>query len=65
MRHEPGDEADDTIDTAGGSGLTYDADTGHYTLVWKTEKEWAGTCRRVTLKFTDGSWQRADFFFRR
>ncbi|AMY08736.1 Endonuclease/Exonuclease/phosphatase family protein [Luteitalea pratensis] len=56
--------AGDTIATAGGSDLTYDPDSGHYTLVWKTLKEWAGTCRRLTLRFTDGSWQRADFIFR-
>ena len=61
----PSVTAGDTIATAGGSGLTYDEAAGHYTLVWKTEKIWAGTCRRVTLQFTDGSWQRADFFFRR
>ena len=54
----------DTIATAGGSSLAFNPATGYYTLVWKSEQAWAGTCRRVTLQFTDGSWQRADFFFR-
>jgi hypothetical protein len=41
--------------TAGGSSLSYDAATGQYTYVWKTEKAWAGSCRRLTLKLRDGS----------
>jgi hypothetical protein len=32
--------------TAGGSGLSYDAASDRYVYVWKTEKAWAGSCRR-------------------
>jgi hypothetical protein len=51
--------------TAGGSSLAYDATTDQYTYVWKTQKDWAGTCRRLVLRFTDGQEQTADFHFTR
>jgi alpha-tubulin suppressor-like RCC1 family protein len=38
---------------AGGSGLSYDASTGQYTYVWKTEKAWADTCRVLALQLND------------
>ena len=41
--------------TAGNSGLTYDSATQTYTYVWKTEKSWANTCRRLTIVFSDDS----------
>jgi hypothetical protein len=43
--------------TTSASGLTYHAGSAHYTFVWKTEKVWAGTCRRFsfTLKNPDGT----------
>jgi hypothetical protein len=41
--------------TTSNSGLTYDAASGQYTYVWKTEKAWAGTCRQFNLKLTDGT----------
>ncbi len=44
----------DTV-TAGGSSLQYDAATGTYTYVWKTQKAWAGTCQRFTMALTDGT----------
>lgn len=50
--------------TAGSSTLAYDAATGLYTYVWKTEKGWAGTCRRLTLRLTDGTTHAALFSFR-
>ncbi len=50
--------------TAGASGLRYDAGTDQYTFVWKTNRAWAGTCRRLTLRLTDGTWHRTDFSFR-
>jgi hypothetical protein len=50
--------------TAGGSGLTYDASSGQYTYVWKTDKAWAGSCRQLVLKLKDGSTQRANFQFK-
>ena len=55
----------------GGSGLSYDAATDTYNYVWKTEKSWDGTCRRVTLVFGDvlgtlGPYEyTADFDFRK
>jgi CSLREA domain-containing protein len=50
-------------DTPGNSGLSYDAATDTYTYVWKTDKAWAGTCRRLVVSFGDGSVRTADFAF--
>jgi hypothetical protein len=50
--------------SAGGSTLSYDATTGMYTYVWKTDKAWAGSCRQLVLGLADGSVQRANFQFR-
>ena len=60
----------DTVETtvnAGFSSLSYDSVSGTYTYVWKTKKEWAGTCRRLELTFSDEaeSVHYADFAFRR
>lgn len=49
--------------TAGASGLSYDASADLYTYVWKTNKVWANSCRRLTLKLNDGSVRAADFEF--
>lgn len=49
--------------TAGASGLSYDAATGRYTYVWKTAKAWAGTCRQLVVKLTNGASKRASFLF--
>jgi hypothetical protein len=35
----------------------------HYLLLWKTEREWAGSCRQLMLKLKDGTVRRADFRF--
>lgn len=43
------------VQSAGDSGLTYDPLTQSYTYVWKTDSDWAGTCRVLSLKLTDGS----------
>ena len=43
------------IASPGGSGLSYEASTDRYTIVWKTEKAWSGTCRQVTVLLKDGS----------
>jgi len=51
--------------TAGNSELSYDPSTDTYTYVWKTDKAWAGTCRRLFVTFADGSVHRADFSFDR
>jgi len=50
-------------DTPGNSGLSYDPLTDTYTYVWKTDKSWAGTCRRLIVGFADGSVRTADFAF--
>jgi hypothetical protein len=31
------------------SGLTYDAVTGQYTYVWKTQSGWKGTCKLLNM----------------
>ncbi|HEX8501085.1 MAG TPA: immunoglobulin-like domain-containing protein [Pyrinomonadaceae bacterium] len=54
----------DETQAAGGSGLSYDAASGTYTYVWKTEKSWAGTCRQFVIQLTDGTYHRANFQFK-
>ncbi|BCS32211.1 hypothetical protein TBR22_A14210 [Luteitalea sp. TBR-22] len=62
---ETGGAADDgqALVTAGRSTLQYDPLTDRYTFVWKTARAWAGTCRQLTLRFTDGSWYRVEVAF--
>lgn len=58
----------DTIEqvvTASNSSLTYDANAGQYTYVWKTDKTWGGGCRQLTVKLTDGTEHKALFQFTR
>ncbi len=55
------DEVESTV-PAGSSTLTYA--NGRYQYVWKTEKAWAGTCRRLVVGLDDGSRHPADFRFR-
>src|SRR6266542_4492792 len=56
----PESEIEQTV-TAGGSSLSYDAESDTYTYVWKTEKSWAGTCRQLIVRLNDGS-ERVAFF---
>ena len=52
------DETPDAIEetvNAGGSSLTYDQTASQYMYVWKSEKSWAGTCRRLDVKLNDGT----------
>jgi len=56
------DPVDQTV-TAGSSSLTYNADTGIYTYIWKTDKAWGNTCRQVTVKFIDGQTYTLNFMF--
>src|SRR6266511_3839826 len=56
----PESEIEQTV-TAGGSSLSYDAESDTYTYVWKTEKPWAGTCRQLIVRLNDGS-ERVAFF---
>lgn len=36
----------------------------YYTTIWRTSPTWAGTCRRLTLSFNDGSTQTRDYRFK-
>jgi hypothetical protein len=47
--------------TAAGSSLTYDPTVDQYIYVWKTNKEWAGTCRQLVVTLKDGNAHRANF----
>jgi hypothetical protein len=58
------DAVEETV-TAGISGLSYDTATDQYTYVWKTQKPWAQSCRRLVLKLNDGSEHTADFGFQK
>jgi uncharacterized protein len=50
--------------TAGGNVLTYDAAAGQYVYVWKTDRAWSGTCRRLIVQLNDGTMHDAMFQFR-
>ena len=54
---------DETVN-AGSSTLQYDAATGIYTYVWKTNKAWSDTCRQLVVKFDDGQTARANFLLK-
>jgi uncharacterized protein len=49
--------------TAGSSSLSYNAATDQYTYIWKSDRNWAGTCREFLLKLADGTTQVAVFEF--
>ena len=48
---------------AGSSSLSYDVLSGQYTYTWKTDRAWAGTCRRLTVGLVDGTTHAAEFKF--
>ena len=50
--------------TAGGSSLSYDPTADQYIYVWKTQADWAGTCRQLVVQLNDGSIHRANFKFK-
>lgn len=56
----------DWIETTTNStgGLRYDAAGSQYVYPWKSERSWAGTCRRFTLRLDDGTSHVALFQFR-
>jgi hypothetical protein len=56
------DEITETV-TAGQSSLSYDAGSGQYIYVWKTERTWSG-CRVLQVKLRDGRSYYAMFQFR-
>jgi hypothetical protein len=43
----------------------YERRSDRYTLLWKTEREWAGTCREFVLRLDDGTVHTARFEFTR
>jgi probable HAF family extracellular repeat protein len=49
--------------TAGASAFSYDATAGQYVYVWKTDKTWGGTCRKLTVVLKDGTTHQALFKF--
>jgi uncharacterized protein DUF11/PKD domain-containing protein len=57
---ESPDAIEETVN-AGNSSLTYDATAKQYIYVWKSEKSWAGTCRRLDVKLIDGTKHTAFF----
>jgi hypothetical protein len=60
---DPASDVEGTV-TAGSSSLTYDSGSDQYNYVWTTESSWAGTCRQLVIKLSDGSEHRANFKFR-
>lgn len=48
---------------ASGRGLKYDARRDQYTYSWKTDRDWAGTCRQLVLTLDDGSTHTANVQF--
>ena len=60
---QTGAEVNEVTETvaAGGSSLTYDPITDTYHYVWKTDRAWAGTCRRLVFGLNDSSSHSADF----
>jgi len=58
----PLDLVEETV-AAGASSLSYDSPSDRYTYVWKSDKSWAGSCRRLLLQLNDGSLKYADFNF--
>ena len=60
----PLDTVEQTV-TAGGSSLSYDVLADQYVYVWKSDKAWAGTCRRLDVTLTDGTRHVVHFKFAR
>jgi hypothetical protein len=49
-----------TVSTTANS-LTYDSTANQYNYTWKTDSTWAGTCRRLIVRFTNSADHIADF----
>jgi hypothetical protein len=47
----------------GDGGRVNASNGGHLELVWKTDRAWAGTCRRLVLSFAPEGWNTADATF--
>ena len=57
-------DAIETTVTVSNSSLSYDPATDTYTYVWKTNKSWAGSCRQLVIKLSDGTEHKANFKFK-
>ena len=60
----PTNEVAETVDTTGNSKLSYDLLSDQYIFVWKTNKDWAGTCRQLNVRLNDNSDHIANFEFK-
>ncbi len=58
----PVDAIESTV-SPGTSTLAYDPATGVYQYAWKSSKGWANSCRKLVLRFADGSQAEARFTF--
>ena len=50
--------------TTSANGLTYDPSSDQYKYNWKTPKDYAGSCYRLEVRFTDGTTFSASFRFK-
>ena len=55
--------ASEPISTPGSSGFVYEPAESAYQANWKTEREWAGTCRQLSVSLDDGTQYVALFSF--
>jgi CSLREA domain-containing protein len=63
----PASLASSSVSAAAGTSaslLTYDAETESYSYLWRTDRRWAGTCRKFTMRLIDGAEYSAFFRFR-
>jgi hypothetical protein len=44
--------------------LRYEQQSDRFMFVWKTEKSWTGSCRRLQIALNDGTTHIAEFTFR-
>jgi len=47
-----------------GTGLTHDSLTQRYSINWKTDRAWGGTCRALDVRLADDTSHVAYFDFR-
>jgi hypothetical protein len=56
-------ELDQGRPTVRASRLSYNPRRDRYTYQWRTDRDWAGSCRQLIVKLSDGSLHRANFEF--
>jgi virginiamycin B lyase len=57
------DDPSAVLGAPGDGGRVNGSNGGHVDLVWKTDKSWAGTCRRLVLGFSPEGWNTAHAMF--